>query len=77
MSRDRFKTVQRFLPFNDDLKDKKRDDETRVRLFTILPIFAKLRQSSLAVDPEEHNSIDRSSCSEDVAFSEDKYQRSL
>ena len=58
MNRDHFETIKRFLHFNGNLKDKKRDEETRDRLFKIRPIFDKLRQNCLAVDPEEHNSID-------------------
>ena len=58
MSRDSFETIKRFLHFNDNLKDKKRDDETRDRLFKIRSVFEKFRQNCLALDPEEHNSID-------------------
>ena len=58
MSRDHFETIKRFLHFNENPKDKKRDDKTRDGLFKIRPFFEKLRQNCLAVDPEEHNSID-------------------
>ena len=57
MSHDRFDLIKRFLHFNDNFEDKKRDDVTRDRLFKIRPIFEKLQQNCLVVDPEEHNSI--------------------
>ena len=58
ISCDRFESLKRFLHFNDNTKDKKRDDETRDRLFKIRPLFEILRQNSLSQKPEEHNSID-------------------
>ena len=58
ISCDRFESLKRFLHFNDNTKDKKRDDETRDRLFKIRPLFQILRQNSLSQKPEEHNSID-------------------
>ena len=58
MSRDRFENLKRFLYFKDNTKDKKRDDETRDRLFKIRPLFEMLRQNCLSQKPEEQNSID-------------------
>ena len=58
ISCDRFESLKRLLHFNDNTKDKKRDDETRDRLFKIRPLFEILRQNSLSQKPEEHNSID-------------------
>ena len=58
MSRDRFESLKRFLQFNDNTKDKKRDDETMDRLFKIRPLLEMLRQNCLSQKPEEHNSID-------------------
>ena len=58
MSGDRFESLKRFLHFNDNTKDKKRDDETRDRLFKIRPLLEMLRQDCLSQKPEEHNSID-------------------
>ena len=43
MSRDRFESLKRFLHFNHNTKGKKRDDETRNRLFKICPSFEMLR----------------------------------
>ena len=58
MSRDRLESLKRFLRFNDNTKDKKRDDETRDRLFKIRLLFEMLRQNCFSQKPEEHNSID-------------------
>ena len=58
MSRDGFESLKRFFHFNDNTKYKKRDDETRDRLFKIRPLFEMLRQDCLSQKPEEHNSID-------------------
>ena len=58
MSRDRFESLKKFLHFNDNTKDKKRDDETRDRLFKIRLLFEMLRQNCFSQKPEEHNSID-------------------
>ena len=55
MSRDRFESLKKFLHFNDNTKDKKRDDETRDRLFKIRPLFEMLRQNCFSQKPEEHN----------------------
>ena len=58
MSRDRFESLKRFSHFNDNTKDKKRDNEIGDRLFNIRPLFEILRQNCLSQKPEEHNSID-------------------
>ena len=58
MSRDRFESLKRLLHFNDNTKDKKRDDETGDRLFKIRPLFEMLRQNCLSQKSEEHNSIE-------------------
>ena len=58
MSCDRFESFKRFLHFNDNTKDKKRDDETKDRLFKIRPLFEMLRQNCLSQKPQEHNSTD-------------------
>ena len=58
MSRHQFESLKRLLHFNDNTKDKKRDDETRDRLFKIRPLFEMLRQNCLAQKPAGHNSID-------------------
>ena len=47
MSRDGFESLKRFFHFNDNTKYKKRDDETRDRLFKIRPLFEMLRQRLL------------------------------
>ena len=58
MSHDGFESLKRLLHFNDSTKDKKRDAETRDRLFKICPLSEMLRQNCLSQKPEEHNSID-------------------
>lgn len=58
MSRDRFDCIKQYLHFNDNTTDKKRDDETRDRLFKVRPLFEMLRQNCISQEPEEHNSID-------------------
>ena len=58
MSRHQFESLKRLLHFNDNTKDKKRDDETRDRLFKIRLLFEMLRQNCFSQKPEEHNSID-------------------
>ena len=57
MSRNRFESLKKFLHFNENNKDKKKDDETRDRLFKIRSLFEVLRQNCLSQKPEEHNSI--------------------
>ena len=57
MSRDRFELIKRYIHFNDNNKDKRKQDENRDRLFKIRPLFEALRQNCLSQQPEEYNSI--------------------
>ena len=58
MSRDRFELIKRYIHFNDNNKDKRKQDENRGRLFKGRPLFEALRQSCPSQEPEEYNSID-------------------
>ena len=49
---------KRYINFNDNNKDKRKQDENRDRLFKIRPQFEALRQNCLSQEPEEYNSID-------------------
>ena len=57
MSRDRFELIKRCIHFNDNNKDRRKQDENRGRLFNIRPLFEALRQNCLSQEPEEYNSI--------------------
>ena len=58
MSRDRFELIKRYTHFNDNSKDKRKQDENRDRLFKMRPLFEALRQNCLSQEPEEYNLID-------------------
>ena len=45
MSRNRFELIKRYIHFNDNNKDKRKQDENRDRLFKIRPLFEALRQN--------------------------------
>ena len=58
MSRDRFELIKRYIHFDDNSKDKRKQDEKRDRLFKIRPLFEVLKKNCLSQEPEEYNSID-------------------
>ena len=55
---DRFELIKRYIHFDDNSKDKRKQDEKRDRLFKIRPLFEVLKQNCLSQEPEEYNSID-------------------
>ena len=58
MSRGRVELIKRYIHFDDNSKDKRKQDEKRDRLFKIRPLFEVLKKNCLSQEPEEYNSID-------------------
>ena len=58
MGRDRFELIQRYIHFNANNKDKRKQNENRDRVFKTGSLFETLEQNCLSQEHEEYNSKD-------------------
>ena len=58
MSRNRFKSLLRYIHFNDNNNMKKKDHTDYDALFKVRPLLDALKEKMGEVEPEEHHAID-------------------
>lgn len=59
MGRDRFELIKQYIHFNDNNKDKRKQDKNIDGLFKLRPLFGALGQNCLSQESEDFNSIDK------------------